>query len=74
LFKRNDKKNRKGTLTPKMPFAARFSCCATIDCNSILKYFSRGCGGPLLKEENHYTFRTIPREHWLMEVSMARPN
>ena len=21
------------------------------------------CGSPLLKEENHYTFRTIPREH-----------
>jgi len=26
LFKRNDKKNRKSTPTPKMPFAARFSC------------------------------------------------
>jgi len=25
-----------------MPFAARFSCCATIDFNSILKYFHRG--------------------------------
>jgi len=24
LFKRNDMKNRKGTLTPKMPFAVRF--------------------------------------------------
>ena len=33
LFKRNEKKNRKDTLTPKMPFAARFSCCATIDFN-----------------------------------------
>ena len=42
LFKRNEKRNRKGTLTPKMPFAARFSCCATIDFNSILKYFPRG--------------------------------
>jgi len=26
----------------KMPFAAIFSCCATIDFNSILKYFLRG--------------------------------
>jgi len=42
LFKRNEKKNRKGTLTLKLPFAARFSCCATIDFNSILKYFPRG--------------------------------
>ena len=42
LFKRNEKKNRRGTLTPKMPFAARFSCCATIDFNTILKYFPRG--------------------------------
>jgi len=32
------------------------------------------CGSPLLKEENHYTFRTIPQEHWLVEVSMARPS
>jgi len=31
------------------------------------------CGSPPLKEENHYTFRTIPQEHWLVEVSMARP-
>jgi len=31
-------------------------------------------GSPLLKEENHYTFRTIPQEHWLVEVSMARPS
>jgi len=42
LFKRNDMKNCKGTLTPKMPFAARFSCCSTIDFNSILKYIPRG--------------------------------
>ena len=42
LFKRNEKKNRRGTLTPKMLFAARFSCCATIDFDSILKYFPRG--------------------------------
>jgi len=42
LFKRNEKKNRKGTLTTKMPFAARFSGCVTIDFNSILKYFTRG--------------------------------
>jgi len=42
LFKRNEKKNRKGTLTPKMRFVARFSCCAAIDFNSILKYFPRG--------------------------------
>ena len=33
LFKRNEKKNHRGTLTPKMPFADRFSCCATIDSN-----------------------------------------
>jgi len=42
LSKRNEMKNCKGTPTPKMPFAARFSCCATIDFISILKYFSRG--------------------------------
>jgi len=36
LFKGNEMQNCKGTLTPKMPFAARFSCCATIDFNSIL--------------------------------------
>jgi len=42
LFKRNEKKNRKGTLTPKMHVAARFSCCATIDFNSILKYVPMG--------------------------------
>ena len=41
LFKRNEKKNRKGTLTPKMPLPARLLCCATIDFNSILKYFPR---------------------------------
>jgi len=35
---------------------------------------SRDCGSPRLKEENHYTFRTIPREHCLVEVSMARPS
>jgi len=34
-------KSRKGTLTLKMPFAARFSCCATIDFNSISIYFPR---------------------------------
>jgi len=42
LSKRNEMKNCKGTPTPKMPFAARFSCCVTIDFNSILQYFSRG--------------------------------
>ena len=42
LFKRNEMKNGKGTLTSKMPFAARFSCCSTIDFNSILIYFPRG--------------------------------
>jgi len=41
LFERNEKKNCKDNLTPKMPFAARFSCCATIDFNSILKYFPK---------------------------------
>jgi len=35
-------KNRKCTLTPKMPFVARFSCCATIEFNSIWIYFPRG--------------------------------
>jgi len=39
LFKRNEMKNCKATITPRMPFAVRFSCCATIDFNSILKYF-----------------------------------
>ena len=42
LFKRNKSKNRKDTLTLKMRFAARFSCCETIDFNSIIKYFPRG--------------------------------
>ena len=42
LFERNEKKNRRGALTPKMPFAARFSFCATVDFNSILKYFRKG--------------------------------
>ena len=42
LFERNEKKNRRGTLTPKMPFAARFSFCSTVDFNSILKFFSEG--------------------------------
>jgi len=37
-------------------------------------WFNVVCGSPLLEEENHYTFRTIPREHWLVEVSMARPS
>jgi len=26
------------------------------------------------KKGNHYTFRTIPKKHWLVEVSMARPS
>jgi len=42
LFERNEKKNRRGTPTPKTPFAARFSFCATVDFNSILKYFPKG--------------------------------
>jgi len=42
LFERNEKKNRKSTLTPKMPLVARFSWCATIDFSSMLKYFPRG--------------------------------
>jgi len=42
LFKLNKEKNRKGTLTSKLPFAAGFSCCATIDFNSIVLYFPRG--------------------------------
>jgi len=41
-FKRNEKKNRKDTLTPNMHFTARFSCCATIDFNSTSKYFPSG--------------------------------
>ena len=36
-FKRNEKKNCKDNLTPKMPFDARFSCWSTIDFNSLLK-------------------------------------
>jgi len=32
------------------------------------------CGSPLLKEANHYTFRTIPQEHWSIGMSMARPS
>jgi len=35
LCKRNEK-NCKSTLTPNIPFAARFSCCATINFNPIL--------------------------------------
>jgi len=27
-------------------------------------YSTVTCGSPLLKEEDHYTFRTIPQEHW----------
>jgi len=30
------------------------------------------CGSPPLKEANHYTFMTIPREHWIIRMSMAR--
>jgi len=26
------------------------------------------------KEEDHYTFRTIPQEHWSIGMSMARPS
>jgi len=37
LFKRNEKSNGKGTLTPKMPFAARFSCCAMVVLTSPVK-------------------------------------
>jgi len=37
LFKRNEKKNRRGTLTPKMPFAARLSCCAMVVLTSPVK-------------------------------------
>jgi len=37
LFKRNQKKNCKSTLTPKMPFAARFSCCAMVVLTSPVK-------------------------------------
>jgi len=35
---------------------------------------AKHCGSPLLKEENHYTFRSIPREHWWIGMSMARPS
>jgi len=41
-LKRNEQKIRYGSLTPKMHVAARFACCATIDFNSIMKYFPRG--------------------------------
>jgi len=26
------------------------------------------------KEQDHYTFRTIPQEHWSIGMSMARPS
>jgi len=26
------------------------------------------------KEEDHYTLRTIPQEHWSIGMSMARPS
>jgi len=32
------------------------------------------CGSPLLKEEDHYTFRTILQEHWSIGMSMACPS
>ena len=41
MFKRNEKKNGKGTLTPKMPFAARFSCCAMVVLTSPVKCLFR---------------------------------
>jgi len=45
LFKRNEKKNRIDTLTPKMPFAARFSCCAMVVLVSRVKIsFSNSSG------------------------------
>ena len=37
LSKRHEMKNRKGTLTPKMPFAARFSRCAMVVLMSPVK-------------------------------------
>jgi len=37
LFKRNEKKNCKGTLTAKMAFAARFSCCVMVVLTSPVK-------------------------------------
>ena len=37
LFERNEKKNGKGTLTPKMPFDARLSCCAMVVLTSPVK-------------------------------------
>ena len=37
MFKRNEKKNRRGTLTPKMPFAAKFPCCAMMVLSSPVK-------------------------------------
>jgi len=39
LFKRNEKKNGKGTLTPKMLFADKFSCCAMVALTSPVKCF-----------------------------------
>jgi len=38
LPKRNETKNCQGTLTPKMPFAARFSCCAMVVLTSPVKF------------------------------------
>ena len=37
MFEPNKKKNGKGTLKPKMPFAARFSCCTMVVLPSPVK-------------------------------------
>jgi len=67
LFKRNEMKNCKGTLTPKMPFVARFSCCATIDFNSIFKYFPRGLWWQILYQNlwNLLNYRSIKKSRGL---------
>jgi len=48
----------------------------SVDCETsdLWKVFVWLCGSPLLKEANHYTFMTIPQEHWLIGMSMARPS
>jgi len=54
LFKRNEKKNRKGTLTPKMPIAAGFSCCVTIDFNQCKNTFRGGYGDKCICKSSEF--------------------
>jgi len=60
----NKMKNRKGTLKPKLHFASRFSCCATIDFNSILKYFPSWLSQQIL----YQNLRNLS-SHWCVKKS-----